>query len=332
MPARRRPLLRDVAEAAGVSTGLASYALNDRPGVAPETRARILATAKALGYEVNPQARSLRTGRSSTVALALRSLQNPYFIDVIAGAQEAAFERGMSVLVVDSADSVERELRHVQRLAAFNADGLGICPVRSRESIDLWRTLRPDSPLVALNALTPNGDGLVRVSADRRRAVTLATGHLAALGHRRVAFLSPLTSVVPDHERRDIFLEVAPTFDVEPVVVETRMTAASTFEAVRRLLRRPGHPAALVANSDFAAHAVYEAARACGVTVGGELSVVGQDDLPTSKLLEPALTTIRLDRREIGRAVLERLVDPGLGDHRAAVELVVRASSAPVRG
>lgn len=327
-----KPRLRDVAEAAGVSTGLVSYALNDRPGVAPATKAHILDVARRLGYEADPHARAMRTGRTGTVGLVVRSLQNPYFNDVIMGAQEAAFARSTSVLVIDSAFSPERERRHIRRLAAQKADGLGICPINAADSVALWRTLRPGTPVVMLNAANPAEHDAVHVTADRRRAIGLALRHLVELGHRRIAFMSPSARVLEDHERRDLFLEQAQGLAIEPTIVETAMSAESTYDETLALLARHREVTALIANSDFAAHAIYEAARAVGVRIGVDLSLVGQDDLPTSKLLAPSLTTIRIDRRAVGRALFERLTGPAdLGDHRAPVELVVRDSTGPPR-
>lgn len=322
--------LRDVAEAAGVSTGAVSYALNGRPGVSEPVRARIIDAARELGYTGNPHARSLRTGRSGLMGLIIRDLRNPYFLDVVAGAQERATEDGITMLTIDADSSAEREREHIRRLAGQHADGLAICPAGDGSSIELWEQLRPGTPLVVLNATLPRTHGLVQVSADRRTAVRLAVGHLAELGHRRLAFLELSPSVLADRERTEIFLELAGNVGVEPRVVETGVAIEEVRDEMYRLLAGDDRPSAVVANSDFSAHAVYDVARQLGLRIGGDLSVVGQDDLPTSRLLDPPLTTIRLDRRNIGRAIAERLLQPDeLGHHYEPVELCVRASTGP---
>lgn len=325
-----RVSLRDVAEAAGVSTGAASYALNGRPGVSDDLRARIIDIARELGYTGNPHARSLRTGRSGMMGLIIRDLRNPYFLDVIAGAQERATQDGITILAIDSDSSADRERDHIRRLAEQHADGLAICPAGDASSIELWEMLRPGTPIVVLNAAVPLTGGLAQVGADRRSAVRLAASHLVALGHRRVAFLELSSAVLADHERTDIFLELAPELGLEPRVVETGVTIDSVRREVHRLLAGDDCPSALIANSDFSAHAVYDAARELDLVIGRDLSVVGQDDLPTSRLLDPPLTTIRLDRRRIGRAIAERLLQSGeLDDHHEPVELCVRGSTGP---
>jgi DNA-binding LacI/PurR family transcriptional regulator len=329
----RRPSLQDVARAAGVSPGLVSFALNDRPGVGTETKAKILAVAREMGYRPNPHARALRTGSSGMLALMVRDLLNPYYIDIIGGAQDAAFRTGGTVLVVDSGASAEREREHIRRLARSDVDALAIAPIGGGESIALWQELRPGRPTVVLNALVPHLAGVHRVSIDRHAAVRLAVDHLADLGHRRVAFLSHSSAVLADHERRDIFLAIAPSRDVEPVVVETGLDHHSVRSQGLAMLGGADRPTAVLANSDFAAYAIYEAAAEVGLRIGADLSVVGQDDLATSAIVDPPLTTIRMDRRAIGHALFERMVGgDAQPDHVEPVALVVRGSTGPARG
>lgn len=325
--------LKDVAEAAGVSTGAVSYALNGRPGVSDPTRARIVDIARQLGYAGNPHARSLRTGRSEMMGLIIRDMRNPYFLEVIAGAQERASEDGITILTIDADCSADREREHIRRLAGQRADGLAICPAGDGSSIELWEQLRPGTPVVLLNAASAPGRNVTRVGADRHTAVRLAAGHLAALGHRDIAFLELAAAVLTDHERSSIFLDLAHDLDIEPLIVETGASIKSVHAEVFRLLSGPERPTAIIANSDFSAHAVYQAAYELGLAIGSDLSVVGQDDLPTSRLLAPPLTTIRLDARNIGREIADRLLRPSeLADHYEPVELVVRDSTGPVIG
>ena len=105
------------------------------------------------------------------------------------------------------------------------------------------------------------------------------------------------------------------------------MTIEAVQARVGALLSGPDSPTAVITNSDYTAHAVYKAARERCVPVGSGISVVGHDDLPTSELLDPPLTTLRLDRRAMGRALMVRLLDPGVSDdHVEPVSLVERAS------
>lgn len=328
--AKRAVSLSDVAREAGVSTGLVSIALNDRYGVSATTRARILQVAERLDYRVNPIARALRTGASDTLGLVIRNISNPYFLDVITGAEHAAVDAGKTLLVVDCDYSLARERESIGRLASQRVDGLAIAPVGAGQSVRLWRRLRPDSRVVVLNATAPGVRGVARVGPDNVRAVELAVEHLAGLGHVDIAFLTAPPDLIADPDRLSTFLAASKVHGLRGKAVETSLSLPSVYDTVERLLARKRRPTAIITNSDFTAHAVYKAARDAGIKVGRDLSVVGHDDLPTSELLDPPLTTLRVDGRAVGRAAVERLVaDSATGrlDHVEPVELVARRST-----
>jgi DNA-binding LacI/PurR family transcriptional regulator len=121
--------LRDVAGMAGVSVATASLALNGQPGVADSTRRRIVAAAEQLGYHANLQAQPLRRGRATTYEFVVRNFANPFFLEVLSGAQQVAAESGATVFVLDSRYSIERERRHVQEMAVQRVAGLAMAQV-----------------------------------------------------------------------------------------------------------------------------------------------------------------------------------------------------------
>ncbi len=325
--APRRVGIRDVARSAGVSVASASVAINGRSGVSEQTRRRVLDAAAGLGYRADPRARDLRRGRTTTYGLVVRNFANPFFIDVIAGAEEVAAAAGATLLAVDARYSLQRERQHVLEMADRQCAGLAIAPVGLGDSIRLWQQLRPGLPTVALNAAVEGLAGVTRVSPDNARAVELALRRLAELGHVRIAFLCAPRRLMADPDRLRRFHELSGRLGIQPVIVSTALTLGGVQSAIRKVLNRPDPPTAVITNSDYTAHAVYKAARALPLQVGAELSVIGHDDLPTSELLDPPLTTLRLDRRAMGRALMRRLLDPGLtGDHIQGVTFVERAS------
>ena len=133
--ARQPAGIRDVARLAGVSVATVSLALNGQPGVAVETRRRILAAAAELGYRANSQAQALRRGRTTTYGLVIRNFNNPFFLEVLSGAEQAADEAGATLLLLDSHYSVERERVLVREMAAQRLAGLAIAPVGKGESV-----------------------------------------------------------------------------------------------------------------------------------------------------------------------------------------------------
>jgi LacI family transcriptional regulator len=330
-PGRQRPVgIRDVASAAEVSVASASFALNGQAGVAPQTRARILAVAESLGYRANPQAQALRRGRTNTFGLVVRNFSNPFFLDVMLGAEQVAGEVGASLLVLDSQYSPELEEQQVREMASRHVQGLAIAPVGAGESIRLWQSLRPGAPAVALNAEIEGIDGVSRVRPDNRTAVEEPVRRLAELGHTSIAFLSAPRPLVADQDRLRCYRQTVRGLGLDALVMYAELSPAGVQEATARLLARPNRPTAVVTNSDYAAHGVYKAARELALEVGPVVSVVGHDDLPTSELLDPPLSTVHVDRRAMGRELMVRLLDETVReDYVAPVEYVERASVQP---
>jgi DNA-binding LacI/PurR family transcriptional regulator len=325
---QRRPAgIRDVARMAGVSVASASFAVNGQPGVAEDTRKRILAAAAELGYRANTQAQALRRGQTTTYGIVVRNFANPFFLEVLGGAEEVASERGATLLVLDSRYSLDRERGHVREMAAQRLAGLAIASVGTGESIRLWQSLRAGAPVVALNTVVHGATGVARVCPDNAAAVELPLRRLAELGHACVAFLSAPRQLMADPDRLRHFRRVAPGLGLRPRVMYSPLTLTDVRRAARAMLAGRNAPTAIITNSDYTAGAVYKAARELSLRIGPEIAIVGHDDLPTSELLDPPLATIALDGREMGRMLMFRLLGEGPpGDYVAPVELVERAS------
>ena len=312
---------------AGVSVATVSFALNGQPGVAEETRRRIRAAAAELGYRANSQAQALRRGRTTTYGLVIRNFNNPFFLEVLSEAEHAADEAGATLLLLDSHYSVERERVLVREMAAQRLAGLAIAPVGKGESIRLWQELRPGTPVVALNATVEGIAGVSRVYADNAVGVELPMRRLAELGHSSVAFLSAPRSLAADPDRLRHFRRLARELGVRATVMHSPLTITDVRKAARALLARQDAPTAIITNSDYTALGIYLTARDLSQRIGPDVSVIGHDDLPTSELLDPPLATIRMDGREMGRALMARLLDGNPpNDYVAPVELVERAS------
>jgi LacI family transcriptional regulator len=319
--------IRDVARKAGVSVASVSFALNGQPGVAEKTRLRILAAAAELGYRANPQAQALRRGRTTTYGLVIRNFTNPFFLEVLTGAERAASEAGATLLLLDSHYSPERERMHVREMATQRLAGLAIAPVGKGESVRLWQELRPGTPVVVLNASADGITGVSRVCPDNAAAVGLPMRRLAELGHSSAAFLSAPRGLVADTDRLRHFRRLARELGLQPNVMRSPLTIADVRKSSRRLLSRQEAPTAIITNSDYTALGIYRCARDLSLRIGPDVSVIGHDDLPTSALLDPPLATIRMDGREMGRALMARLLNGDTSnDYIAPVELVERAS------
>jgi LacI family transcriptional regulator len=219
-------------------------------------------------------------------------------------------------------------------MAAQRLAGLAIAPVGVGASIRLWQQLRPATPVVALNAWLPDIKNLSLVSPDNEAAVALPMRRLAELGHSSAAFVTAPRSLMADADRLRHFRRQAARLGVRGLVMHTPLTLHDVARRTRAVLSRPEPPTAIITNSDYTAHAIYKAARELSLRIGPAISVIGHDDLPTSELLDPPLATIRLDRRQMGQALMARLLsDVPPDDFIAPVQLVERASlRAPANG
>lgn len=325
--APRRPSLADIATAAGVSTSAVSFALNNTGRLSPDTSARIRQVADELGYRPHPAARTLRRGVADSVAMVVRNLANPVFVDIIRGADELARAAGITLDVIDSAYAPEREADAVRRLLDRAVAGLAIAPVGGGGGRAAWRRAHPDLPLVVLYGNHGEETDAMTVGPSHQDSVALAVEHLISRGYTHLVHVVGPKGHVADGARERAFQSLCAQGGIRHDTLHTRLDIATTREAVEDFLAHHPVRVGFVMNSDFSAAGVYLAARRCGRRLGDDVGVVGHDDLATSQLLDPGLTTVALDRAAMGRAMMARLLGQATGDHVAATSLRVRASS-----
>lgn len=336
VPSGREPITqRDVASSLGVSISAVSLALAGRPGVGEDLRRRILERAAELGYRPNASAVALRTSRTRILGLLIRNLRNPHFLDVIDGFDETCARAGYEVMVGSSRYDTTRETQLLDAFQDRAIDGLAIAPIGTGPQIR-ERFSATNRPIVLLDTADPQ---LLTMSvrSDQERSVDLVVRHLLELGHRHLAMVVAPTDKSPDPERLHHFRRMAAELGFTATALTTELSADAARTALRTTLRQPAaqRPTAIITNSDYIAHTVYLAAEDLGLGIPADLSVVGHDDLPTSASLLPALTTIAVDRREIGERAATLLIDTLAGAPVAhpnivlPVELRVRASTAP---
>lgn len=314
-----------------------SLALNGRPGVSDELRAAAVQLARELGYRPNYAARALRTERTSMMGIINRNLHNPAFLSVIEGFDDECAAHGYQVMVGSSRLDLAHELALIDAFAARELEGLAIAPLESETVLATWRR-KSERPIVILNAAAPGSDpNVLSVRSDAASSVRLAVAHLRELGHSRIALLTGTAAVPSDPERDQEFDAEMRRHSLVPAVIACGWDAAEARAAIGTALRKRAsdRPTAIVANSDHLAHAAYLAAKDRGLRVPEDLSIVGHDDVETSEILGPPLTTFRTDRHAIGRLSARLLIEIAEGrlpEQRHAVlpvDLVVRGSTGP---
>ena len=333
-----RPTINDVARAAGVSKGAVSFALNNRPGLATETRERILAVARELGWTPNSRARALSVSRSFAVGLVMarppETLRaDPFFPSFIAGLESVLSESGYALLL-QVVPEHDHELRSYRRLAEEGrVDGVFVTDLHVD---DPRPALLAELGLPAVIIGPALGEPFwPAVGVDDGPGVAAAVEHLVGLGHTRIAHVSGPTAMVHGQSRRDAWSRAMRDAGLpEGPFAEADFSAEEGASATRRLLDLPEPPTAIVYANDLMAMAGLSVAVGRGFDVPGRLSVTGFDDTELAAHVQPGLTTVSTNVLDWGRAAAERLL--ALVDGRDPVpteldppRLVVRGSTGP---
>lgn len=324
---RAKPTISQVAEAAGVSRASVSRAFTNPQMLGEATVARILGVAETIGYVPNRTARALSTGRTGNIALVVPDIANPFFPPLIQAAQALAARSDYCVFLGSSGEDATQEDKLLSRLS----DQIeGLILVSSRLDDDRIRAHARDLPLVLVNR---DVKGIPRVLIDSGMGVAQAVDHLAGLGHQRLVYLGGPGQSWSNRQRRAALRKRARAVGIE---VETINARVPTHEAGRlsAVEIRDSGATAVIAFDDLLAQGVMAGLSELGLSVPGDLSVVGCDDV-LGAATYPALTTVSNRSVEAGEQALSLLFDRlrgGVqGDVRFALDthLVLRATTAP---
>lgn len=325
--------LNHVADDAGVSRSTVSLVLRNSPLVADETRARVQASIKRLGYVYNRGAASLRSQQSNTIGLVVTDITNPFFAELTVGVEEGLEESQYSALLGNTSDTLRKQNLLLERMLEHRPDGILLCPTDGT-SLAQVRRLQRQSALVLFVRYLPELE-IDYVGADNMRGAEEATAHLLAHGHRRIAFVGgPLHSSA----RRDRLQGFRNQMQQAGVAVdETLLTVGSVTreggrQAILELLAQPDPPTAALCYNDVVAFGVMLGLQAAGRVPGKDFGVIGFDDIAEAQLWQPALTTVALEPRRLGqlaaRHLLERIAEPDAPPRQVVLpcRLMVRES------
>jgi DNA-binding LacI/PurR family transcriptional regulator len=298
MPNQPRPVTtHDVARKAGVSQATVSLVLsgNPRARVAPATRERVMEAAETLGYRPNILARGLVRGRSYAIGVVVPDLTNPFYLDVVTGAQRVAAEAGYAVLPGDTRESTP--IRHLEALRARQVDGVIIDGVGAAT---LPHDALSDLKVVVVDEPSERWPG---VASDALAAGRMAAEHLIGLGHRRLAFIGPATDVHGFRMRERGFFQALREAGIalpHEWLRRTPPTVSGGQKAMKALLGAGQRPTGVFCANDLIAMGALKAALTAKVAVPGELSIVGCDDVEMASFVTPELTTVAIPARELG--------------------------------
>jgi DNA-binding LacI/PurR family transcriptional regulator len=333
----RQPSIKDIARLAKVSHPTVSRALQNSPLVNAQTAARIRRIARATGYRASAVARGLVTRHTRTIGLVVTTVADPFASEVVCGIEQTANEHGYAVFLADSNADPEREKRVVQALAERRVDGIIVTSSRvGTLYLPLLRKMMV--PIVLVNDQHP-GDFVHSVMISNFEGMRAAAAHLTGLGHRRIAYLGDRFGYQSDAERLAGYraaLKSAGISFCAGLVVHGDGLPEEAMRATEHLLGLRKPPTAICCYNDMSALGAMKAVRAYGLSVPGDVSVAGFDDLFFAAYTDPPLTTVRQPMRRMGKLATESLLKLMAGEQSVAqikvgTELVVRESTAPAR-
>ena len=307
-----RPTIAQIAQIAGVSVPTVSKVLNGRADVSAPTRERVEQVIEEYGFVRNRAARALRKGKTGLVDMILPRLDDEYFLPIIEGAAQALREAGVRLVLTSSSDRPEEEVQRIDTVADRSMDGM-LVVLPSEETVAYLE--RSDLPFVLIH----NQGGLLSMVPSVRitswEGGFVATSHLINLGHRRIAYIGKTVRTRDGIER---IAGYRAALDAAHLAIDPQLECAGNFNeidgytATRALLALPEPATAIFAGNDRQAAGAYRALHEAGMTIPGDMSVIGFDNLPFTELLSPPLTTIHAPRLELGRtaaAMLLRLIN-----------------------
>lgn len=298
--------IRDVAKRAGVSPSTVSRALSGVTFVEPETKQKVMKAVSELNYKPNLAARSLKKGGSRLIGLIIPDIMNPYYPEVVKCIESCATKAGYSLILCDALGDADKEREYFETLKYLFVDG--IFYIASTEDISHIRPYIGEIPVVILNRTFEVDAPCVNI--DNVDATYQAVRYLAENGHRRIALYINDKERQYNHERLEGCLRAFQEYgisDYEPLILRDVKSEDDAYEKTLRLMQREERPTGIFVFNDYMAYGVYRGIIKSGLKIPQDISVVGFDDIPHVKYLEPPLTTLRHSLVDNAEAVFRLL-------------------------
>jgi LacI family transcriptional regulator len=328
--------VEDVALAAGVSTATVSRCLNSPDQVTQKTRDKVLSVVRELGYAPNFGARALAAKRTNTIGAIIPTMENAIFARGLQAFQEELARHGLTLLVASSSYRPELEEEQIRTLLARGADALLLIGFDRPASVYAFLEQRGVPYAIAWSFR--DGATHPSVGFDNFEAMQALARRVFELGHRNVGIITaPQADNDRARDRVEAVVAVAAEVGIarsKLQVIETPYSVEKGAEAMKRLMRGPGKPTAVMCGNDVLAVGAIGAAQELGLSVPRDVSVTGFDDIEIARIVSPALTTVHVPHREMGKQAAQMIAALLKGQdtgNRAPLEtwIVERASLGP---
>lgn len=339
-PAPERLDIRTIARLANVSIATVSRTMNRVPTVNPKLAKKVWEVIEELNYFPNTQARALVSGRSRIFGLIVSEITNPFFPELIQGFEDVAIEHGYEVLISSTNYDPKRMAQSIRRMIERKVEGVAVMTFGIEEPL-LEQLAQRNIPLVFID-VGPERPGVSVLKVDYHNGIRQGVQHLAALGHRKIAFISGPARLHSAKSRLTAFTKSLKECGITPNpewIKEGDHTLEGGTRAMEQLLASEDLPTAVMCSNDMSAIGVLHQLYRAKMNVPDEFSVIGFDNIHIAEVTIPPLTTIRMSRYDLAkaavaalRAAVEPQDQPGPREYKIATELVVRESTSFPRG
>jgi LacI family transcriptional regulator len=320
----------DIAKRLNYSPATVSRALNDHPAIRSDTKELINATAQQMGYRYNTFASNLRRQKTLTLGIIVPRLNSNFMSRVLAGMEKAANDASYSLIITQSQESSVKEIANAKTLFNSRVDGLMVSVAYNTESSEHFETfIQRGVPVLFFDRVIPHTK-CVSVSIDNEWAGYEATRHLIEQGCRRIAHITGTM-------RRNVYSdrlagyqralsEAAIPLD-DKLVVESDLSFEAGEQAAQAILAMPDRPDGIFVANDFCAVGCMLALRQAGISIPGDIAVVGFNDDPVARVINPTLTTVHYAGEKMGEIAARTLINflNGLQDIEATNRIILRS-------
>lgn len=329
--------IKDIARHSSVSVSTVSRVLNKKPDVNIETELRVKNAIKELGYSPNSVARGLVLKRSNVIGFVVPDITNPSFPELARGVVDKSRQYGYSVIFFDSNHDNKVEKEALKLLRSKQVDGIIVS--FSEANQDEFIKLKEDQfPAVQIYRKSPKSV-ISTIAIDNVDSAYKAVNYLLSLGHRRIGHITTGLSTLSGTERfegyKKAFEEAGIQYSDEWIYSGDHC-AETGYEGMKDLLNQDNHISAVFASHDLMAAGAYEAVFEKGLSIPGDISIIGHDNIEISRLIHPRLTTMDTFKNNLGKAGVELLLKEMAEDNRLnreiifKTELVVRDSTSRI--
>ena len=333
--------IRTIARLANVSIATVSRTINRVPTVNPKIAKRVWEVIEELDYFPNTQARALVSGRSWILGLIVSEITNPFFPELIQGFEDIAVEHGYEILVSSTNHDPKRMSHCIRRMLERKVDGVAVMTFGIEAPL-LEQLAQRKVPLVFVD-VGPDGPGINVLKVDYHHGIRQGVQHLAALGHRNIAFLRGPVGLHSAQSRLDAFSESMRECGITPDpawILQGEHTLEGGMAGMQQLLAAKNMPTAVMCSNDMTAIGVLHTMYRAGLRVPDDLSVIGFDNIHIAEVTIPPLTTVQMSRFDLARAAVTALRACVEGTEKSTqkheyniqTDLVVRESTGFPRG